>query len=247
MFSVFRFLLKIKWGLWILENLRFPQSTKKRLPYKKLTLTELIFKRLALVRQWILYTIQCIHNHLMTYILSIMGQRLDYKINLATNLTELLHVHQSYIETIYDHCFQKTSDANIRAGVEELLSLITALRDEWYNVCYIEDELDGEMYRDEFGDIECVIDDSRAESNIDEIEETYINCHCAMAKILSGQVYTKNRSHCKNFVHFQLVNFMKKCFFIFQCLAYWKHLILVYHFELSFSNCFFFCIQHSTN
>lgn len=191
---MFRFLLKIKWGLWILENLRFPQSSKKRLPYAKQTITELIFKRLALVRQWILYSIQSIHNHLMTYILSIMGQRLDRKINSATNLTELLHGHQSYIEKIFDHCFQTGTDANLRASIEELLSLITALRDEWYNVCYIKDELDGEMYNDT---CDGNLNNSRAESNIDDIEETYINCQCTMAKILSGQVYSKNRTHCK--------------------------------------------------
>lgn len=199
-----------------MENLRFPKSSKKRLAYTKLTITELIFKRLALVRQWILYSIQSIHNHLMTYILSIMGQRLDCKINSATNLAELVHVHQSYIETIYDHCFQTKTDANIRAGIEELLLLITALRDEWYNVCYIEDELDGEMYHGEL-DGDRTIDNSRFESNIDEIEGTYINCHCEMAKILSGQVYTKNRSHCKYILSFHLISFhqLMKIFFYY--------------------------------
>lgn len=194
-FQVFRFLLTIKWGLWTLENLRF-QRVKRQSPYAQLTMSELIFKRLALVRQWILYSIQCVHSHLMTYILSIMGEQLDRKVRDSTNLMELLGVHRSYIETVTTHCFQASPDIKVCAGVQQLLDLTTALRNEWHNISYIKDELDGCLTGD--GDES---QNSRIESNIDAIECTYINCHSALAKMLSTEVYTNNRSHCKEIVY----------------------------------------------
>lgn len=191
-FQVFRFLLAIKWGLWTLENLRFTRP-KRHSPYAELTISALISKRLALVRQWILYSIQCIHSHLMTYILSIMGEQLDRKVRDATNLMELLTVHRLYVESVTTHCFQTSSDTKVCAGVKQLLDLTTALRNEWQNICYITDELDGCLSVDDSSSQL----NSRNESNIDGIEGTYINCHSALAKLLSTEVYTRNRTHCE--------------------------------------------------
>lgn len=121
---VFRYLLKIKWALWTLENMRFPKSMKKRRPYTLQNMTDLIFKRLALVRNWIIYAIQCIHNHLMTQVLQSMGQQLDNKIQHTKNLNEMIDVHLSYINTVYDHCFQTDSDHKFRSAVDQV-SVIT--------------------------------------------------------------------------------------------------------------------------
>lgn len=120
LFIVFRFLLTIKWGIWTLENLRFPKSQKNRKPFILLNLSDLMFKRLALLRNWILYSMQCIHSHLMTQVLQSMGAKLDKNIENTKNLSEIIHVHKSYIRTINQYCFQSKADWQIRLGIEQV-------------------------------------------------------------------------------------------------------------------------------
>lgn len=203
-FIVFRFLLKVKWGLWTLENLKFSKSWKKRLPYVELTFNDFIMKRLALVRNWILYSIQCIHSHLMTQILQSMAPQLDEKIKNSENLMEMIAVHNSFIKTIYDHCFQSGSYTTIRVGIEQLLNLISVVRFEWDNMCTImesEEMASGNSFttlsHDDCTDNGDNSMDTINTSQIKEIENTYINCHCYLAGILNTEVYSKNHQHCK--------------------------------------------------
>lgn len=85
---------------------------------------DLFFKRLALVRSWILYSIQSIHSHLMTQVLQSLGQKLDEKIENAQNIQELIGIHRQYIHIIYEYCFQTRDDRNIRTGIEQVLIFI---------------------------------------------------------------------------------------------------------------------------
>lgn len=72
----------------------------------------------------------------------------------------------------------------------QFLILIIALKEEWHSICYIKDSMD-----DEFGSDE--LDNIGVSSQIDAIEQTYINCHHVVAAILSSEVYTKDRNHRK--------------------------------------------------
>uniref|UniRef100_A0AAG5D3N1 Gamma-tubulin complex component n=1 Tax=Anopheles atroparvus TaxID=41427 RepID=A0AAG5D3N1_ANOAO len=188
--SVFRFLLKVKWALGTLEMLRFPESQKKRPPYANFGMLDLILKRLAMLKFWMIFSVQCIHSHLMTHVLQSFGEQLDEKLDHADNLSEMITVHQSYISTIFDHCFQQDDSKPLMEGIIRLLNLVSILRDEWNNTV-----LYSEM--DARGDIEdnSTIADFITNSQVDELERTYCKCHQELAKLLSREAYGKHKLH----------------------------------------------------
>lgn len=163
---------------------------------------DLVFKRLALVRNWIIYSIQCIHCHLMTFVIQSMGQQFTKKIKKVECLSEIIEIHDLYIETIYEHCFQKSHDVAIRKAIEQLLNLVVILYDEWNNIDSLKAIDDnGGMFssadEDSSDDSNNIFNLSVAVTQVDNIEATYINCHCLIAEILSSQVCTRDRSDCK--------------------------------------------------
>lgn len=110
----------MKWGIWTLENLRFPHHFKKPILYHEMNVVYLTFKRLALLRNWIMYSIQCLLSHFMTNILHYMNQELNSKVENARNLTEIIKVHSSYINKITDQCFQTKENENICQGITQV-------------------------------------------------------------------------------------------------------------------------------
>lgn len=188
--DAFRFILRIKWSLWTLETLRFPIAFKRRRPYIPLTMFDLTFKRLALMRNWLIYSIQCIHSHLMTAIIQFMGAQLARKMEKVECLREIIELHESYIQMIHNHCFQKRNDESLQKGIEQLLHLAGILSAEWNNIDVSHTHVDVTDTGDGF-------DVTDAIKTVDEIEATYINCHGYIAEILSKEVYTKNRKECE--------------------------------------------------
>lgn len=187
--------MEVKWAIWTLETQRFPTTFKKIQPYHQLNMLDLVFKRLALVRNWIIYSIQCIHSHLMTLVIQSMGQQLDKKIQKSGSLKELIEIHDRYIDTIYEHCFQTTQDAKLRTAVEQLLNLVSVVHDEWNNM---ESLNFGNTSMDGSNDGGNVYNLNDAVSQVDAIEATFINCHCVIADLLSAEVYTNDRNDCKD-------------------------------------------------
>lgn len=153
-----------------------------------------------MVRNWILYSMQCVHSHIMTQLLYSMGQQFDRRVEKARTLNEIIDVHRSYVNTLFEHCFQSNNDETIRVGIEQLLNLICVLRNEWIQLEHV--MADG---ADET--------DYEAISPIDDIENTYIRCHCHVADLLSSEVYSKNRVNCKFFLNAILL--VMKCYMIF--------------------------------
>uniref|UniRef100_A0A182MQ62 Gamma-tubulin complex component n=1 Tax=Anopheles culicifacies TaxID=139723 RepID=A0A182MQ62_9DIPT len=188
--SVFRFLLKVKWALGTLEMLRFPESQKKRPPYACFGMLDLILKRLAMLKFWMIFSVQSIHSHLMTHVLQSFGEQLDEKLDLADNLSEMIAVHQSYIGTIFDHCFQQDDSKPVMEGIIRLLNLVHILRDEWNNTV-LHTEMDAR------GDIpdNSTMGDFIVNSQVDELERTYCKCHQQLAKLLSREAYGKHKLH----------------------------------------------------
>uniref|UniRef100_A0A182RSD0 Gamma-tubulin complex component n=1 Tax=Anopheles funestus TaxID=62324 RepID=A0A182RSD0_ANOFN len=188
--SVFRFLLKVKWALGTLEMLRFPESQKKRPPYASFGMLDLILKRLAMLKFWMIFSVQSIHSHLMTHVLQSFGEQLDEKLDLADNLSEMIAVHQSYIGTIFDHCFQQDDSKPVMEGVIRLLNLVHILRDEWNNtVLYTEMDARGDITDNS------TLGDFITNSQVDELEQTYCKCHQQLAKLLSREAYGKHKLH----------------------------------------------------
>ncbi|XP_053680306.1 gamma-tubulin complex component 5 [Anopheles nili] len=186
--SVFRFLLKVKWALSTLEMLRFPESQKKRPPYANFGMLDLILKRLAMLKFWMIFSVQCIHSHLMTHVLQSFGEQLDEKLEKADNLNEMINVHQTYICTIFDHCFQQNDSKSVMEGIIRLLNLVHILRDEWNStVLYTEMDARGDIQN------ETVMENFIASSQVDELERTYCKCHQQLAKLLSREAYGKHK------------------------------------------------------
>uniref|UniRef100_A0A182PRU9 Gamma-tubulin complex component n=1 Tax=Anopheles epiroticus TaxID=199890 RepID=A0A182PRU9_9DIPT len=188
--SVFRFLLKVKWALGTLEMLHFPELLKKRPPYASFSMLDLILKRLAMLRFWMIFSVQCIHSHLMTHVLQSFGEQLDEKLDVADNLSEMITVHQSYIGTIFDHCFQQEDSKLVMEGIIRLLNLVHILRDEWNNtVLYTEMDARGDIPDNS------TMCDFITNSQVGELERTYCKCHQQLAKLLSREAYGKHKLH----------------------------------------------------
>lgn len=194
--SVLRFLMEVKWAIWTLETQRFPPQFKKSRRFRKMNMFDLVFKRLALARNWIIYSIQNIHSYLMIFVVQSMGQQLQKRMAKCQSLQELIDVHDLYIQTIYEHCFQTKEDQKLRIAIEQLLSLVSVLNDEWKNVeIFDPDNMVVDASRDNSRGTDCDI--SAMCDQVDEIETTYINCHGAIADMLSREVYAKQREDCK--------------------------------------------------
>ncbi|XP_055546235.1 gamma-tubulin complex component 5 isoform X2 [Wyeomyia smithii] len=187
---VFRFLLKIKWALCTLESLRYPECYKRRPPYEEPCVLDLNLKRLAMLKFWMIFTVQCIHSHLMTHVLQSLGMQLDKRLELADNLNDMIVIHQSYISTIYEHSFQRDESKLFLEGVLRLLNLVHIVRDEWNsNVLYSE--------MDARGDIEdnSMIGDFISNAQVGMLEKTYCKCHQQLAELLNREVYTKHKAY----------------------------------------------------
>uniref|UniRef100_A0A034VHP5 Gamma-tubulin complex component n=1 Tax=Bactrocera dorsalis TaxID=27457 RepID=A0A034VHP5_BACDO len=191
--KVFRFLLKVKWGLTTLENLQFPRAHKRRRPYAPYEMADLLMRRLEQLRFWMLFALQSLHFHFMTHVLQAMGEQLDEKIMKCTNLKEMVTVHRSYMNTVCEHCFLTDNFASLKTGVDQLLNLTYILRLEW-NSCvkYIE------VKRNPWAAVDMNISseelDYVAHTQIEAIELTYIRCHQYMANKLNIEVYVENNS-----------------------------------------------------
>ncbi|XP_055614267.1 gamma-tubulin complex component 5 [Uranotaenia lowii] len=188
---VFRFLLKVKWALITLQSLRFPECYKRRAPYEEPCVLDLNLRRLSMLKFWMIFTVQCVHSHLMTHVLQSLGMQLDERLEAADNLNEMIAVHQSYISTIHEHCFQKDDESKLfREGVIRLLNLVHIVRDEWNsNVMYTE--------MDARGDIEdnSMIGDFISNAQVGTLEQTYCKCHQQLAELLNREVYAKHKVH----------------------------------------------------
>uniref|UniRef100_A0A336KQ99 CSON012437 protein n=1 Tax=Culicoides sonorensis TaxID=179676 RepID=A0A336KQ99_CULSO len=183
--QVFRFFLKIKWAIWTLESLRFPDPFKNRRPYASLTPLDVTMRRLIIVRIWVIYIFQCLHSHLVQQVMVALQSQLDERIDKAKNLSELISAHEAYISTVYGDCFLKPEDSLIRESIKQLLNLVYIVRDEWNSVCTI-------MELEEQG----VSDDAISiDIHIQEIEETYISCHRNLVDMLNKEIHKKGKQH----------------------------------------------------
>lgn len=200
--DIFRFVLKIKWSLWILEGMRFPLTFRRPVPYKLVTIQDIIFKRLSMIRNWIFYSIQSIHSHLMVFVVQSMNERFNKKLAAIDCLRDLTELHDSYVNAMHRYCFRRRTDADLRDGIDQLCQLSAVLNDEWKNLHSIQ------CFENAQSD---AIDASKIGEQIDNIETVYIKCHTFIAKRLSKEVYANNRNECKWFlVIFVLFLFHRK-------------------------------------
>lgn len=115
--------MKVKWGINTLERLSFSRVYKRRDPYLQIDLIDIIMRRLEQIRFWMIFSIQNLHFHFMTYVLQSMGERLDEKIGQCENLKEMEMVHKSYLSTVCEHCFLVDDLDPIKIGIEQVITI----------------------------------------------------------------------------------------------------------------------------
>lgn len=170
--KIFQMILKIKWAITVLNNLQFPPPLKKRLPYAKLTAKELLFRRLAMLRVWLIFSINNIHTYLMSEVIHINSIRMDAEISNAQSLTEIVTIHEKFLSKIKYQCFQNDNQNDMVVAIMQFLNLISILCFEWNSV-------------------------SNSNETVDKLEQAYIDCHRFIADILAQENYTKDNTHCK--------------------------------------------------
>uniref|UniRef100_A0A2M4C240 Putative secreted protein n=2 Tax=Nyssorhynchus TaxID=44543 RepID=A0A2M4C240_9DIPT len=143
-----------------------------------------------MLKFWMIFSIQCVHSHLMTHVLQSFGEQLDAKLDRADNLSDMITAHQMYISTIFEHCFQQEDSKEVLEGIKQMLELVSILRDEWQTTTNFT-ELDA---RGEITD-NSMIGDFVSRCQIDELERTYCKCHQELARLLSREAYGKQKLH----------------------------------------------------
>lgn len=181
--------MQLKYALWALENLRFPVQIKKRPPYQAIGAIEIKFKRLVLIRNWILYSLNCINAHIMMHVLQGQGEWLDNSMEKVANLSEIVALHRQYVDTVYVQCFQTVNDSSIRGFIQQMISLVVIVQCEWDTLSA---EFNGVVLIEENTD---QLDSVK--TDILWIESTYIDIHSHLTKILTANVYSKKEIHCK--------------------------------------------------
>ncbi|XP_070500907.1 gamma-tubulin complex component 5-like [Chironomus tepperi] len=131
--EVFRFLLKIKWALRILNCLRFPDFYKHRLPYAKFTMLDLVIKRLSLTRFSMQQAITMIHNNIMV---SLQSLSIQFEENVAKTkkITDLIILHDKFVQSFHSKALLGNGSKRIRGIVTEMLKLAKVVTNEWHNI-----------------------------------------------------------------------------------------------------------------
>lgn len=176
--------MSIKWSLWTLEGLKFTKSFSAgyTASFEK-TRTS---RRLAIVRFWILYALNNIHFHLMSEALQRLGHEVERRIGAAVSLQEIIQAHSDYLQTLLEHCFLQSNGEKILMGINQLFHLVQVVHNEWVTI-------DKEAFSDDE-------DDFVIESQIDQIEKTYIECHRFLTNALNREVAINGKTYLNGLV-----------------------------------------------
>lgn len=210
---IWRFIMKVKWAAWKLENMRFIERTCKD-AFAPLDLLGLTLRRLEILRFWLYYVVNNLHSHLCTHVLQSLGREFEQQIKRAYQIRDLADTHNDYINKIFNHCLLNEDFDDFRKAVDQVFHLVYVLDMEWNSCCSYLNEShalspDMSLETDENSSL-------LAESNADEalgrhkaleylalndiveIEHTYIRCHHMLASLLTTLVYKHNYKFCKS-------------------------------------------------
>ncbi|KAH8397860.1 hypothetical protein KR222_003984, partial [Zaprionus bogoriensis] len=205
--TIWRFMLKVKWAAWKLENMRFIERVCKD-AFAPLDLLGLTLRRLETVRFWLIYLINNLHSHLCTYVVHTLGNCFEQQIQRARCVRDLVDTHDDYINKVFKHCLLTDDFGDLRKALEQIFHLVFVLDLEWHSCCsYLHEshalspDLSGETNRstehlaasnpDEASGRHKALE-YLALNDVLEIERTYIRCHHMLATILTNLVYKHN-------------------------------------------------------
>ncbi|XP_032580021.1 uncharacterized protein LOC6621086 [Drosophila sechellia] len=189
--SVWRLMLKVKWAVWKLENLKFLRRARPN-PCAPLDLIGLTIRRLEIVRFWLIFLINKLHAHLMEAV----SRQIEHRIGECKSVRDLRNMHDEHLAWLKTHCMLTDEFKSFRVALDQIFHLVYVLDMEWTTcascmrdhdaLCLdftISDDGidDGEMQRNSL--------EYLALNQVAEIELTYIRCHQILADILNTLVH----------------------------------------------------------
>ncbi|KAG5680203.1 hypothetical protein PVAND_009728 [Polypedilum vanderplanki] len=174
--EVFRFLLKIKYGLRILNCLLYPEFFKRRSPFAKLTMLDLVIKRLALTRFSMQQALNTIHNQIMV-VLQGLSLQLDESILKSERINEIISLHKNFVDACYRKSYLNSEAKRTKGIIIEMLKLSKVIKDEWHNI-------ETFYALDSVGKIDDTISLSKLNVNTIEIEKAYKACENHLKDLL---------------------------------------------------------------
>lgn len=205
--QIWRFMLKVKWAAWKLDNMRFIRRSCND-AFAPLDLLGLTLRRLEILRFWLFYVINNLHSHLCTYVVQTLGEEFEQQIRRANRIRDLDDTHKEYINKIFKHCLLTDDFADFRKAIDQVFHLVFVLEMEWNSCCsylYESHALSPDMSMEAEEDLSLQPDDLGRQkaleyialNDIVEIEHTYIRCHQLLGTLLTSLVYEGNHKFCK--------------------------------------------------
>lgn len=167
--------MKIKWAQEVLSCLSFPDFFKRRAPYAKMYLIDLIMKRLFLTRFKLLHAVNSLHSHFQI-ILSGLSAQLDCKMSAAKNIFDCTNLHESFVTTFHKKLHLEKTDKTY-GFIIEVVKLVKVLREQWSNVSLLSS-------LDESGRIDDSIFGELNQSSI-EMESAFGTCELHLKELFS--------------------------------------------------------------
>lgn len=156
--KIFKFLLKIKYALWSVNNLRI--TDLKVNPDNRHTVY-----RLFSLKFWLSHCVNTIHAYFMLLAPWHSNKTLEYIVREAQSIDDMISAHKKFLEAAMNHCLQDQA-SRLEPFIINLLHVCSRLRALW-NL-----EIKGELTTDELG----------------ALEVEYVKVHCILGTILHTMV-----------------------------------------------------------
>ncbi|XP_070534275.1 gamma-tubulin complex component 5-like [Ptychodera flava] len=128
--EIFSLLLQVKRAKYCLDQLRFTDllSTLHAEPTPTQSANA---HRVQLLRVHLMHFVNVLHNYIMTRILHSTGLEFQQQLTTATDLNQVIEVHNNYIKTIYERCLVNRKMGYVREAIIKVLNLTLNCQKRW--------------------------------------------------------------------------------------------------------------------
>lgn len=174
--NVFSLLLQIKWGLWLLENLKYGDNQVRVKFFKEPNMLDFSIRQLGILRFWLLSSVKYIHSYLAHTVIECETSKLERCLENCTSIVMIQKGYDRFLAVIEEKCFLGERQKELQAVLQEFLHFILIFRDYWHELQEIAEQ-DSQLERKE--SMRALLD-----IKIDQLEKTYSNIHqCLIEKL----------------------------------------------------------------
>lgn len=119
---IFRFILKMKWALSLVQSLQFQDITGRDSSMKQ---------KLYLLRHSLLHVICTLHSHHMCLLLQIFSVDLQKDLLRVQTVETLVQVHERHLTTALFHCLLLPKQSPLQQSLNKILCLSESLKGLW--------------------------------------------------------------------------------------------------------------------